>query len=96
MSTRNVTPYMTLIIGVSGYAVCVKALVRNDQKLLPLTLAEAGLITADAAIATAVHQIQLVDGELAHAEHDFSVDFAITPSQVVPAAPDRQAPPRPA
>lgn len=50
-------------------------------------LTEAGLITCDTTIATTIHQIQLVDGELPHAEHDFSVDFAITPTEILACAP---------
>jgi 5-formyltetrahydrofolate cyclo-ligase len=55
-------------------------------------LTEAGLITADTAIATTLHQIQLVDEELPHAGHDFSVDFVITPNEVVACTPLRGRP----
>ncbi|TCB95660.1 hypothetical protein E0H26_19600 [Micromonospora zingiberis] len=55
-------------------------------------LAEAGLVTVDTAIATTVHQSQLLDEELPHADHDFSVDYAITPEEVVACVPDRERP----
>lgn len=55
-------------------------------------LTEAGLVTAATAIATTIHQIQLVDEDLPHAEHDFSVDFAITPTEVLACTPRRGRP----
>ena len=55
-------------------------------------LTEAGLITADTAIATTVHQIQLVNDELPHAKHDFSVDFTITPTEGLACPPQRGRP----
>ncbi|MET8277409.1 5-formyltetrahydrofolate cyclo-ligase [Micromonospora sp. NPDC005174] len=46
-------------------------------------LIDAGLVTTDTAIATTIHQIQLLEFELPHTDHDFSIDLAITPTQVV-------------
>lgn len=63
----------------------------SDLEIAILT--EAGLVTRDTAIATTVHQSQLLDEELPHADHDFSVDYAITPEEVVACAPDRARPP---
>ncbi|MGN9890414.1 5-formyltetrahydrofolate cyclo-ligase [Micromonospora sp. L31] len=56
-------------------------------------LAEAGLITADTSIATTIHQIQLVDDRLPHAEHDFSVELAITPCEMLAFTSRRGRPP---
>lgn len=55
-------------------------------------LAEAGLVTKETTIATTVHQSQLLDDDLPHADHDFSVDYAVTPDEAVTCAPDRQRP----
>ncbi|GIJ06975.1 5-formyltetrahydrofolate cyclo-ligase [Micromonospora andamanensis] len=63
----------------------------SDLEIALLT--EAGLVTRHTAIATTVHQSQLLDEELPHADHDFGVDYAITPEEVVAYAPDRARPP---
>ncbi|MEV4709808.1 5-formyltetrahydrofolate cyclo-ligase [Micromonospora sp. NPDC049374] len=63
----------------------------SDLEIALLT--EVGLVTRDTVIATTVHQSQLFDEELPHADHDFSVDYAITPEEVVACAPDRARPP---
>ncbi|MEV1014941.1 5-formyltetrahydrofolate cyclo-ligase [Micromonospora sp. NPDC049801] len=55
-------------------------------------LAEAGLVSKETTIATTVHQSQLLDEELPHADHDFSVDYAVTPEEVVACVPDRKRP----
>ncbi|WP_444968371.1 5-formyltetrahydrofolate cyclo-ligase [Verrucosispora sioxanthis] len=62
----------------------------SDLEIALLT--EAGLVTRDTAIATTVHQSQLLDEELPDADHDFSVDYAITPEEVVACAPDQARP----
>ncbi|MFG1917053.1 5-formyltetrahydrofolate cyclo-ligase [Micromonospora sp. NPDC048898] len=62
----------------------------SDLEIALLT--EAGLVTTETAIATTIHQTQLLDDELPDAEHDFSVDFAITPNEVVACRPDRGRP----
>jgi 5-formyltetrahydrofolate cyclo-ligase len=46
-------------------------------------LAEAGLISERTTIVTTVHDLQVVDDELPHAEHDFTVDYIVTPTQVI-------------
>ena len=46
-------------------------------------LAEAGLVGATTAIATTVHPLQLVDGELPETAHDFRVDLIVTPDDVI-------------
>ncbi|KAB1153084.1 hypothetical protein F6X68_14945 [Micromonospora sp. AMSO12t] len=63
----------------------------SDLEIALLT--EAGLVTTHTAIATTIHQTQLLDQELPRAGHDFSVDFAITQDEVVACAPDRERPP---
>jgi 5-formyltetrahydrofolate cyclo-ligase len=46
-------------------------------------LHQAGLLGPDTVIATTVHPLQLLDEELPAAEHDFQVDFIVTPDQVI-------------
>jgi 5-formyltetrahydrofolate cyclo-ligase len=46
-------------------------------------LAECGLVGAETAIVTTVHDLQLLDEELPETEHDFRVDVIVTPSDVV-------------
>ena len=55
-------------------------------------LTEAGLIGPATTIVTTVHHLQVVDGELPEAEHDFSVDLILTPDEVIRCRPPR--PPR--
>jgi 5-formyltetrahydrofolate cyclo-ligase len=45
--------------------------------------AELGLITDRTTIATTVHPLQLVDGELPETDHDFRVDLIVTPEEVI-------------
>ncbi|MGL5827455.1 MAG: 5-formyltetrahydrofolate cyclo-ligase [Nocardioides sp.] len=52
-------------------------------------LAEAGLLTNETVIATTVHDLQVVDEELPEAEHDFRVDYVVTPTRVI-AVPERK------
>lgn len=47
-------------------------------------LAEAGLISERTTIVTTVHDLQVVNDDLPHAEHDFTVDYIVTPEQVIP------------
>ncbi|GGL88161.1 MULTISPECIES: 5-formyltetrahydrofolate cyclo-ligase [Micromonospora] len=54
-------------------------------------LADAGLATADTVIATTIHQGQLLDEALPHAGHDFPVDLAVTPHEVLSFPPRRKA-----
>jgi 5-formyltetrahydrofolate cyclo-ligase len=46
-------------------------------------LTEAGLIGPETTIVTTVHQLQVVDEELPETEHDFSVDWIVTPEAVI-------------
>nr|WTA70001.1 5-formyltetrahydrofolate cyclo-ligase [Micromonospora sp. NBC_00855] len=62
----------------------------SDLEIALLT--DAGLVTTETAIATTIHQTQLIEDDLPDAEHDFSVDFAITPNEVVVCRPDRGRP----
>ncbi|SES36071.1 5-formyltetrahydrofolate cyclo-ligase [Actinokineospora terrae] len=55
-------------------------------------LQEAGLIRQETVIATTVHSLQVVDGELPESEHDFSVDLIVTPDEVINCAPRRRSP----
>ncbi|RSN66805.1 5-formyltetrahydrofolate cyclo-ligase [Actinomadura sp. WAC 06369] len=44
---------------------------------------EAGLISADTVIVTTVHQLQVVDDVLPEDEHDFRVDYIVTPEETI-------------
>ncbi len=46
-------------------------------------LAEAGLIGPETTIVTTVHELQVVDEPLPHDEHDFTVDYTVTPQEVI-------------
>jgi 5-formyltetrahydrofolate cyclo-ligase len=50
-------------------------------------LTEAGLIGPQTAIATTVHDLQIIDADLPETEHDFRVDLIITPTQVIRCGP---------
>ncbi|MFI5834882.1 5-formyltetrahydrofolate cyclo-ligase [Micromonospora sp. NPDC051300] len=63
----------------------------SDLEIALLT--EAGLVTGDTAVATTVHRSQLLDEALPYAAHDFSVDLAITPEEVVTCRSGRERPP---
>jgi 5-formyltetrahydrofolate cyclo-ligase len=62
----------------------------SDLEIALLT--DAGLVTTETAVATTIHQTQLLDDELPDADHDVSVDFAITPNEVVACKPERGRP----
>lgn len=47
-------------------------------------LAEAGLIGSKTTIVTTVHQLQVIDEPLPRDEHDFTVDYIVTPDEVIP------------
>lgn len=53
-------------------------------------LIEAGLVTADTVIVTTVHELQVVDEPLPRREHDFSVDYVLTPDRVIACGPSRR------
>lgn len=46
-------------------------------------LADAGLLSDQTTIMTTVHDLQVVDDELPESEHDFRVDFIVTPERVI-------------
>jgi 5-formyltetrahydrofolate cyclo-ligase len=46
-------------------------------------LIEAGRVTDQTTIVTTVHTLQVVDGHLPEANHDFRVDYIVTPSEVI-------------
>jgi 5-formyltetrahydrofolate cyclo-ligase len=46
-------------------------------------LAELGLVTESTWIATTVHDVQVLEQELPETEHDFRVDFVVTPTRVI-------------
>lgn len=50
-------------------------------------LAEAGLIGLETTIVTTVHQLQVVDEPLPHDEHDFTVDYIVTPEEIIACGP---------
>ncbi len=50
-------------------------------------LAEAGLIGPTTTITTTVHQLQVVDEPLPHDEHDFTLDYIVTPEEVISCGP---------
>ncbi|ROO58918.1 5-formyltetrahydrofolate cyclo-ligase [Micromonospora sp. Llam0] len=50
-------------------------------------LAEEGLIGPHTAIVTTVHALQIVDDDLPEAEHDFRVDFVVTPDEIISCPP---------
>jgi 5-formyltetrahydrofolate cyclo-ligase len=47
-------------------------------------LLEAGLVTEDTVIVAPVHALQVVEDNIPETEHDFSVDYIITPDEVIP------------
>lgn len=46
-------------------------------------LIEAGLVTDETAIVTLVHGLQVVDDDIPETQHDFSVDYIITPNDTI-------------
>jgi 5-formyltetrahydrofolate cyclo-ligase len=46
-------------------------------------LAGAGLLSDETTIVTTVHDLQVVDEDLPESDHDFRVDFIVTPEQVI-------------
>ncbi len=50
-------------------------------------LAEAGLIGPQTTIVTTVHPLQVVDEPLPNDEHDFTVDYIVTPQEVIRCGP---------
>jgi 5-formyltetrahydrofolate cyclo-ligase len=46
-------------------------------------LIEAGLVTDETVIVAPVHSLQVVDEDIPETEHDFSVDYIVTPDEVI-------------
>ncbi|MCE3030297.1 5-formyltetrahydrofolate cyclo-ligase [Streptomyces sp. CMSTAAHL-2] len=46
-------------------------------------LIEAGLVTEKTVIVAPVHQLQVIEDDIAETEHDFSVDYIVTPNEVI-------------
>ncbi|MGW6022155.1 5-formyltetrahydrofolate cyclo-ligase [Streptomyces sp. NPDC055099] len=55
-------------------------------------LVEAGLVTEKTIIVAPVHELQVIEDDIPETEHDFSVDYIVTPDQVIH-CPDRRRPP---
>ncbi|AQA15320.1 MULTISPECIES: 5-formyltetrahydrofolate cyclo-ligase [Streptomyces] len=55
-------------------------------------LIEAGLVTEKTVIVAPVHPLQVIEDEIPETEHDFSVDYIVTPDEVIPCA-NRRRPP---
>ncbi|MFC8897881.1 5-formyltetrahydrofolate cyclo-ligase [Streptomyces cinereoruber] len=55
-------------------------------------LVEAGLVTESTVIVAPVHALQVVEDEIPETEHDFSVDYIVTPDEVLRCT-DRRRPP---
>ncbi|MFE9293723.1 5-formyltetrahydrofolate cyclo-ligase [Streptomyces niveus] len=53
-------------------------------------LIEAGLVTEQTVIVAPVHPLQVVDDEIPETEHDFSVDYIVTPDEVIRCANPRR------
>lgn len=47
-------------------------------------LIEAGLVTENTVIVAPVHQLQVIEDDIPETEHDFSVDYIVTPAEVIP------------
>jgi 5-formyltetrahydrofolate cyclo-ligase len=47
-------------------------------------LIEAGLVTEKTIIVAPVHQLQVIEDHIPETEHDFSVDYIVTPDEVIP------------
>ncbi|WP_060880204.1 MULTISPECIES: 5-formyltetrahydrofolate cyclo-ligase [Streptomyces] len=54
-------------------------------------LIEAGLVTEKTIIVAPVHQLQVIEDDIPEIEHDFSVDYIVTPDEVIP-CPNRRRP----
>ncbi|WP_217241387.1 5-formyltetrahydrofolate cyclo-ligase [Streptomyces sp. AC555_RSS877] len=54
-------------------------------------LIEAGLVTEKTVIVAPVHELQVIENDIPETEHDFSVDYIVTPGEVI-ACPNRRRP----
>ncbi len=55
-------------------------------------LSEAGLVGSQTTIVTTVHSLQVIDEPPPTSEHDFTVDFIVTPEQVISCGPAYRPP----
>jgi 5-formyltetrahydrofolate cyclo-ligase len=53
-------------------------------------LIEAGLVTDKTVIVAPVHGLQVVEDDIPKTEHDFSVDYIVTPDEVIVCPPSRR------
>jgi 5-formyltetrahydrofolate cyclo-ligase len=44
---------------------------------------EFGFVREDVVILTTIHSLQMVDGELPETDHDFRIDFIVTPEEII-------------
>jgi 5-formyltetrahydrofolate cyclo-ligase len=49
-------------------------------------LIEAGLVTEKTVIVAPVHALQVIEDDIPETEHDFSVDYIVTPDEAIPCA----------
>jgi len=45
---------------------------------------EFGFVNEEAVIVTTVHPLQIVGGDLPETDHDFRIDFVVTPNEIIP------------
>jgi 5-formyltetrahydrofolate cyclo-ligase len=45
---------------------------------------EFGFVNEEAVIVTTVHPLQMVGGDLPETDHDFRIDFVVTPNEIIP------------
>jgi 5-formyltetrahydrofolate cyclo-ligase len=45
---------------------------------------EFGFVKEDVVILTTVHPLQIMDGDLPETDHDFRIDFVVTPNEIIP------------
>ena len=45
---------------------------------------EFGFVKEDVVIVTTVHPLQIMDGDLPETDHDFRIDFIVTPEEIIP------------
>ena len=45
---------------------------------------EFGFVKEDVVIVTTVHPLQILDHDLPETDHDFRIDFIVTPSEIIP------------
>ncbi|WP_425472919.1 5-formyltetrahydrofolate cyclo-ligase [Streptomyces botrytidirepellens] len=53
-------------------------------------LIEAGLVTSETVIVAPVHSLQVIEEAMPESEHDFRVDYVVTPDEVIPCSSPRR------